>query len=47
MGYRPNETVWFKTTVINNALTEANTDTGMQGALLIKMEIKKKYQNIR
>ncbi len=34
MGYRPNETVWFKTTVINNALTEANTDTGMQGALL-------------
>lgn len=33
-GYRPNDTVWFKTTVINHALTEAQADTGVQGALL-------------
>lgn len=33
-GYRPNDIVWFKTTVLNHALTAAQADTGIQGALL-------------
>lgn len=33
-GYRPNEDVWFKTTVKNKILTENTADSDMQGALL-------------
>lgn len=33
-GYRPEDTVWFKTTIDNKKLTEKTADTDMQGALL-------------
>ncbi len=34
LGYRPGDTAWFKTTVINQELDPADADTGIQGALL-------------
>lgn len=33
-GYRPGDTAWFKTTVINTKLDESQADKRMQGALL-------------
>ncbi len=34
LGYRPGDTAWFKTTVMNHELDPADADTGIQGALL-------------
>ncbi|MFQ9922888.1 MAG: SdrD B-like domain-containing protein [Beduini sp.] len=33
-GYRPNDTMWYKVSVINNKLSEAEAATGNQGVLL-------------